>query len=68
MEEAKKSVNQSLQKLYEPSPCDDPHYLIFEPFDSDTHGPLRERIFSPKVLFTMNNIISFDVIVRIHPD
>lgn len=46
MEEAKKSVSQSLLKLYEPSPCDDPHYLIFEPFDSNTHGPLRERIFS----------------------
>lgn len=49
MEEAKKSVSQSLLKLYEPSSCDDPHYLIFEPFDSNTHGPLRERIFSQKV-------------------
>jgi hypothetical protein len=49
MEEAKKSVSQSLLKLYEPSLCEDPHYLIFEPFDSNTHGPLRERIFSQKV-------------------
>jgi len=49
MEEAKKSVNQSMQKLYEPAPSDDPHFIVFEPFDSKTHEPLREKIFSQEV-------------------
>ncbi|XP_065354062.1 AKT-interacting protein isoform X1 [Cloeon dipterum] len=46
MAEAKKCVSLSIQRIYDLSPTDDPHYISFEPFDSKTHESLREKIYS----------------------
>ncbi|XP_059473952.1 protein crossbronx homolog isoform X2 [Neocloeon triangulifer] len=50
MEAAKKCVGLSIQKVYDPTPTDDPHYFAFEPFDSKAHESLKEKILQQRSL------------------
>lgn len=40
----KENVRISRDKIYDPSPTDDTHYIVFERFDNDVHGPVLEKI------------------------
>lgn len=41
---AEECVRLSQTKLYDPPPVQDRNYIVFEQFDSDTHGPVLESI------------------------
>ncbi|KAK7793721.1 hypothetical protein R5R35_007877 [Gryllus longicercus] len=41
-------VKESQERVYDPPPTDDPHYIAFEPYNEDIHGPVRESIFKQK--------------------
>lgn len=40
----KECVTTSKERIYDEPPTDDPHYITFEKFDKDLHGPIVERI------------------------
>lgn len=40
----KACVSLSQERLYEEPPTEDPHYLCFEPFSSDVHGPVLQKL------------------------
>ncbi|XP_055838806.1 protein crossbronx [Episyrphus balteatus] len=43
---AKKCAEQSKQQVYNAPTSEDPHYIIFEKFNFETHGPVIEKIKS----------------------
>ncbi|XP_053965881.1 protein crossbronx isoform X1 [Anastrepha ludens] len=47
---AKDCATTSKERIYDEPPTEDPHYIVFEKFDADVHGPVRDRIFSGKEL------------------
>jgi hypothetical protein len=51
-------VKESQKKIYDPAPTDDLHYITFEPYDDEVHGPIRDAIFKIKVCL-FNLFISF---------
>ena len=40
----KACVQTSQERLYDEAPTEDPHYLCFERFDADVHGPVLEKL------------------------
>ncbi|XP_014214890.1 protein crossbronx homolog [Copidosoma floridanum] len=47
-EEVKKSVKDSLSKVYDPPTTDDIHYITFSPYDSELHDSVKQEIYKPK--------------------
>lgn len=47
LEKIKQCVDASHAKLYEKPPTEDKHYIQFDPYDLDTHGPLALSLKSP---------------------
>ncbi|XP_017469075.1 PREDICTED: protein crossbronx [Rhagoletis zephyria] len=45
---AKDCATASKDRIYDEPPTEDPHYIVFEKFDADVHGPVRDRIFAGK--------------------
>jgi hypothetical protein len=41
-------VKDSQEKVYDPAPAD-LHYITFEPYDNEVHGPIKDAIFKIKV-------------------
>ncbi|XP_055380795.1 protein crossbronx homolog [Condylostylus longicornis] len=37
-------VQQSINNVYDPAPVDDPHYIIFERFNNELHGPVLNKM------------------------
>jgi hypothetical protein len=48
-EEVKSCVKKSQERIYDRAPTDDLHYISFEPYDDEVHGPIRDAIFKIKV-------------------
>jgi hypothetical protein len=48
-ENVKLCVKASQEEVYDPPSTDDVHYINFEPFDQELHGPIRDFIFKIKV-------------------
>lgn len=44
----KECVRISRDRIYDPSPCEDKHYITFDQFDNDVHGSTLENIKSRK--------------------
>ncbi|XP_037949856.1 protein crossbronx-like [Teleopsis dalmanni] len=42
--QVKECVSNSKDRIYEQSPTDDPHYITFEKFEQEVHGPTMEHI------------------------
>lgn len=42
-------VENSKQRLFDPPPTDDPHYLSFEPYEPAVHDQVKQRMLSPLV-------------------
>ena len=42
-------VKTSQERVYDPAPVEDFHYISFEPYDNEVHGPIRDAIFKRKV-------------------
>ncbi|XP_017146974.1 protein crossbronx [Drosophila miranda] len=38
------NIKESKEHIYDPQPTEDPHYIVFEKFQPDVHGPVLERI------------------------
>jgi hypothetical protein len=57
-------VKDSQQQIYDPAPTDDPHYISFEPYDEEVHGPIRNTIFKIKVRLFHYSLISLKCIVQ----
>ncbi|XP_067007580.2 AKT-interacting protein isoform X2 [Anabrus simplex] len=47
-EQLQQCIKLSHDHVYDPPPTDDPHYITFEPFDNEIHGPVRDVIFGKK--------------------
>lgn len=41
---AQENVNVSKEHVYDEPPTDDPHYIAFEEYNEEIHGPVKERI------------------------
>ena len=41
----------SQEHVYDPAPVEDLHYMSFEPYDNEVHGPIRDAIFKIKVCY-----------------
>lgn len=48
MRVVKNCVENSKIRIYEKSSDDDPHYLIFDEYNSDIHQPYREMLLKEK--------------------
>ena len=44
-------VKTSQEHVYDPAPVEDLHYISFEPYDNEVHGPIRDAIFKIKVCY-----------------
>jgi hypothetical protein len=42
-------VKTSQERVYDPAPVEDRHYITFEPYDNEVHGPIRDAVFKIKV-------------------
>jgi hypothetical protein len=61
-ENVKLCVKASQEQVYDPPPTDDDHYITFEPYDHELHGPIRESIFKVKVCLCISSeYIVYDV-------
>jgi len=38
------NIKESKEHIYDTPPTEDPHYIVFEKFQTDVHGPVLERI------------------------
>lgn len=47
-ENVRSCVKLSQDQIYDPPPTDDIHYISFDTYDNDLHGPIREAIFKIK--------------------
>ncbi|XP_046990278.1 protein crossbronx homolog [Schistocerca americana] len=47
-ERVQECVKESQAHVYDPPPTDDLHYICFEPYDHEVHGPVRESIIRMK--------------------
>ncbi|XP_023707713.1 protein crossbronx homolog [Cryptotermes secundus] len=47
-ESVKLCVKASQEQIYDRAPTDDLHYITFEPYDNEVHGPIRDTIFKIK--------------------
>ncbi|PSN40170.1 hypothetical protein C0J52_16355 [Blattella germanica] len=47
-ETVKTCVKISQDQVYDPPPVDDMHYITFEEFDNELHGPIRDAVFRMK--------------------
>lgn len=41
-------VKESQERIYDLPPTDDPHYISFEPYSEEIHGPVKDFIFNRK--------------------
>ena len=49
----KQCVTISIERKYDPSPTEDPHFIVFEQFNEELHGPVLEKMKSE--LNTLNS-------------
>ncbi|KAH8389900.1 hypothetical protein KR200_003614 [Drosophila serrata] len=42
------NIKESKARVYDAPPTEDPHYIVFEKFQTDVHGPVLERIKAGK--------------------
>ena len=49
-------VKTSQERVYDPAPVEDLHYISFEPYDNEVHGPIRDAIFKVKVCYFFPSI------------
>lgn len=42
------TIDESKSHIYDSPPTEDPHYIIFEKFQADLHGPVLDQIHSSK--------------------
>ncbi|XP_063229615.1 AKT-interacting protein-like [Bacillus rossius redtenbacheri] len=47
-EKVRDCVKESQERVYDPPAIDDPHYISFDPYVEELHGPIREAMFRPK--------------------
>ncbi|XP_069677826.1 AKT-interacting protein isoform X2 [Periplaneta americana] len=48
IENVQSCVKSSQERVYDPPPTDDQHYISFEPYDNEVHGQIRDAIFKGK--------------------
>lgn len=48
----KELIRISRDKIYDPSPIDDRHYITFERYDKDVHGNVLENIKNKNISIT----------------
>ncbi|XP_062136221.1 protein crossbronx [Drosophila sulfurigaster albostrigata] len=46
------SITESKSHIYDTPPTEDPHYIVFEQFQTDVHGPVLEKIRSSRSTVT----------------
>ncbi|KAJ8884259.1 hypothetical protein PR048_016116 [Dryococelus australis] len=63
-EKVRDCVKESQEHVYDPPEIDDPHYISFDPYDEELHGPIREAIFRPKEFGWDHRKCSFDTDFR----
>ena len=42
-------MKKSQDRIYDPSDVEDPHYIAFEKYDDNIHGPIKDSILEAKV-------------------
>ncbi|XP_073845645.1 ubiquitin E2 variant domain-containing protein pendolino isoform X1 [Musca autumnalis] len=54
----KECIDSNKEHLYDEPPTDDPHYIAFEQFNEEVHGPVKERIREGKEPILTNTTTS----------
>ncbi|XP_076656829.1 protein crossbronx homolog [Halictus rubicundus] len=44
----KKCVKDSVSNVYDPPMVNDPHYIVFDPYNHELHDPVKREIYEPK--------------------
>lgn len=54
----KDCINANKEHLYDEPPTDDPHYITFEQYSEEIHGPVKQRVREGKEPVLMTNAAS----------
>lgn len=59
----KKCVRESLNRVYDPPPVDDPHYITFSPYVGELYDSIKQEIYQSKVRNIYKHYLIYEQIV-----